>query len=118
MEQWLILSNIVNYIQQDRHSKSFYNLNLIAENKEKYKRKLNSEKEETPKLGLDLGAMSVKLKEEYLDVYKGIQSEILSTARFDKNLDLGTTYSGGVKMTTRWKNYSQYQNKGTQWENY
>ena len=36
--------------------------------------------------------MPDKLKEEYLDVYKGIQSEILSTTRFDENSDLSTTY--------------------------
>ena len=32
------------------------------------------------------------LREKYLDVYKGIQSEILSTTRFDENSDLSTTY--------------------------
>ena len=32
------------------------------------------------------------LKTEYLDVYKGIQTEILSTTRFDDNSDLSTTY--------------------------
>ena len=30
---------------------------------------------------------------------KGIQSEILSTTRFDKNSDLSTTYLGWVDMT-------------------
>ena len=34
------------------------------------------------------------LKEEYLDVYKGIQSEILNTTRFDENSDLSATYLG------------------------
>ena len=34
------------------------------------------------------------LKEEYLDVYKNIQSEILNTTRFDENSDLNTTYLG------------------------
>ena len=43
--------------------------------------------------------MPEKLKEEYLDVYEGIQSEILSTTRFDENSDLGTTYLWGVNMT-------------------
>ena len=32
------------------------------------------------------------LREEYLDVYKGIQSEILSTTRFAENSDLSTPY--------------------------
>ena len=43
MEQWSILSNIVNYIQYDRHPKNFYNLNIRAVNKEKHKRKSNIE---------------------------------------------------------------------------
>ena len=34
------------------------------------------------------------LKEEYLDMYKEIQSEILNTTRFDKNSNLSTTYLG------------------------
>ena len=36
MEQCLILSNVVNYIQYDRHPKNFHNLNISAVNKEKY----------------------------------------------------------------------------------
>ena len=38
MEQWSILSNIVNYIQYDKHPKNFHNLNIRAANKEKYKK--------------------------------------------------------------------------------
>ena len=34
------------------------------------------------------------LKEEYLDIYKGIQLEIVHTTRFDDKSDLSTTYSG------------------------
>ena len=43
-------------------------------------------------LELDFADMPEKLKEEYLDIYDGIQSEILSTTRFDENSDLSTTY--------------------------
>ena len=32
------------------------------------------------------------LKKEYLDVYKGIQSYIVNTTRFDENSDLSTTH--------------------------
>ena len=45
-------------------------------------------------VGLDFGHTPDILKEEYLDVYKGIQSEILSTTRFDENSDLSTMYLG------------------------
>ena len=46
-------------------------------------------------LELDFGHTPDKLK-EYLDVYEGIQSEILSTKGFDEISDLSTTYLGKV----------------------
>ena len=46
------------------------------------------------RLELDFGQAPGILREEYLDVYEGIQSEILSTTRFDENSDLSTTYLG------------------------
>ena len=41
------------------------------------------------------------LREEYLDLYEGLQSEILNTTRFDENSDLSTTYLG---KADRYKN--------------
>ena len=43
--------------------------------------------------------MPQKLCEEYLDVYEGIQSDIVSTTRFDENSDLSTTYLGRLDKT-------------------
>ena len=43
--------------------------------------------------------MPKKLKREYLDIYEGIQSEILSVTRFHENSDLSTTYLGRVDIT-------------------
>ena len=43
---------------------------------------------------LDFGPTPEILKEEYLDVYEGIQSEILNITRFDENSDLSNTYLG------------------------
>ena len=63
-----------------------------------------------------------------MDVYEGIQSEILSITIFDENSDLSTTYLGKVDRfknnkikypkTTKLKpkSPSLYQNKGTLWE--
>ena len=39
------------------------------------------------------------MKEEYLDRYEGVISEILNTTRFDENTDLSTTYLGKLRMT-------------------
>ena len=47
-------------------------------------------------LELDFGHTSDKLKEEYMDMYEGTQSEILSTTRFDENSDSSNTYLGKV----------------------
>ena len=37
-------------------------------------------------------------QKNYLDMYKGIQSEIISTTRFDENSYLSTTYLGRTDL--------------------
>ena len=51
-------------------------------------------KDERDIIELDFGPTPKVLKEEYLDIYEGINSEILNTARFDENSDLSTTHLG------------------------
>ena len=67
-------------------------MSIITENK--FRKAPCTKEKERDMLELDFGHMSNILKKEYLDVYKGIQSEILSTTRFDENSDLSTTYLG------------------------
>ena len=43
---------------------------------------------------VDFGPTPNVLREEYLDIYEGIHSEIVNTTRFDENSDLSTTYLG------------------------
>ena len=117
MEQWSILGNVVNYIQYDRYPKNYHNLDIKAVDQKRYKKKFNKE-EERQMLELDFGNTPEKLKEEYLDMYKGVRSEILSTTRFDRNSDLSKTYLGRVHISgaskSKWKKGSQYQIKGIQ----
>ena len=61
----------------------------------KYKHKPNAEGEREFR-ELDFGSTPLKLWEEYLDVYVGIQSEIVSATRFNENSNLGITYLGRV----------------------
>ena len=89
MEQWSILSNTLNYIQYDRHPKSYHRLGVSAVNK---CGKILGTIGERDIIELDFGPTPNIVKEEYLDIYKGIQSEILNTTRFDENSDLSTTY--------------------------
>ena len=91
MEQWSILSNVLNYVQHGKFHSIRHTLDIRAVNK--YKHKLNTEGDREFR-ELDFGTMPLKLHEEYMDVYEGIQSEIVSTTRFDENSDLSTTYLG------------------------
>ena len=92
MEQWSILSNILNYIQHSRFSSMNHTLDVKAVNI--YKSKHNTEREFKE---LDFGTMQQKLQEEYMDIYEGIHSEIVSSNRFDENSDISTTYLGRVE---------------------
>ena len=89
MEQWSILSNTLNYIQYDRYPKNYHSLGISAVNKYKGQSDAKKDRDITE---LDFGPALKILKAEYLDVYEGIQSEIVNTTRFDKNSDLSTTY--------------------------
>ena len=72
-------------------SKKYHSLGISAANK---CRKNLGAKEERDIIELDFGPTPDILKEEYLHMNKGMQSEILNTTRFDENSDLNTTYLG------------------------
>ena len=64
-------------------------LNLVLKDKDK----------DDISLRIDLMNILNGLKEEYLDRYEGVMSEILNTTRFYENTDLSTTYLGKLRMT-------------------
>ena len=80
-----------NYIQYGKHPKNVHNLGISAVNI--YKNGSDAKKEKGM-VEIEFGATLDVLKEEYLDVYEGIQSEIVSTTRFNENSDLSATYLG------------------------
>ena len=43
---------------------------------------------------LDFCVTPQKLQEEYMDIYEGINSDIVSSNRFDENSDISATYLG------------------------
>ena len=67
-------------------------------NKMKNKTKSKKDEKERPISEIDFRNTSDKLKEEYLDRYKGVKSEILGTTRFDKKSDLSMTYLGKINI--------------------
>ena len=92
MEQWSILSNVLNYVQHSRFHSMNHTLDIKAVNK--YKHKPNTDDRGFKEL--DFGITSQKLHEEYMDIYEGMHSEIVSSNRFHENSDLSTTYLGRV----------------------
>ena len=84
MEQWSILSNVINYAQYDKDPKNFHAMSVRPINKMKNKVKGKKKERERPISEVEFISTSDKLKEEYLDRYKGVKSEILSTTRFNE----------------------------------
>ena len=99
MEQWSILSNVLNYVQHSRFHPMNHTLDIKAVNK--YKCKPNTDNREFKEL--DFVVTSQKLQEEYMDIYEGIHSEIVSSNRFDKNSNISTTYLGRVDKENQHK---------------
>ena len=81
MEQWSILSNVVNYIQYDRHLRNYFDLD-IKDIDQKSHKKIYGKEEKRLILDLDFGNIPEKLRGDYLDMYEGIQSEVISTTGF------------------------------------
>ena len=96
MEQWSILSNVINYVQ---HSRNPLNFHLMTVKPAKLNKtvKIKDNSKTLPKVNLI--ESSGRSREEYLDRYEGIKTEIVDTTRFDENSDLSTTYLGRIDMT-------------------
>ena len=100
MEHWSILSNVVNYVQYDRNPKNFYELDVKALDQKNHRKLYDKLKDaERQALKIDFGDNPGKLRREYLDMYEGVQSKVLNTARFDESLHLSMTYLGRTDMT-------------------
>ena len=62
-------------------------------------KKIYNKEEKRQKLELDFGNTLEKSKGDYLDMYERIQSEVISTTRFDENSNLSTAYLGKIDIT-------------------
>ena len=94
MEQWSILSNLLNYVQHSRFNSMNHFLDVKPINKYKMKSNDSLSLSDREFREVDFGKAPQSLQDEYLDVYEGIQSDIVSSNRFDENSDISTTYLG------------------------
>ena len=55
-------------------------------------------KEEGQRMNIDFGESPNVLKGKYMDVYENVFAEVVTTNRFDENVDLSTMYVGKIGM--------------------
>ena len=96
MEQWSILSNVINHAQHSRNPLSFHFM-MIKPAKLNKTVKIKDKGEILPKVNLI--ESSGRSRDEYLDRYEGLKTEIVDTTRFDENSYLSMTYLGRIDMT-------------------
>ena len=99
MEQWSILSSVINYVQYSKNLIDFHAMTIRPVNNKRLNLILKDENEDNMSLRVDLTDVPNGSKEESLDRYEGVISEILNTTQFDENTDLITTYKGKLRMT-------------------
>ena len=98
MEQWSILSDNIVYVRsEDNDIMNGINIKPIdyREHKRMY-RKMGKEGGE--RLDIDFGESPEIMKSRYMDVYDNIYAEVVTTSRFDENVDLSMTYLGRIDM--------------------
>ena len=99
IEQWSILSNIINYMQYSKNPKNFHSMTIKPAKCNKVVKNTKSRNTNESLLEVNLVDSSNRSKEEYLDRYERVKSGIVDTTRFDENSDLSTTYLGKINMT-------------------
>ena len=98
MEQWSILSDNIVYVRSVGND----DMNRIDIKMVDYKdhrrmyRKMG--KEEEQRMNIDFGESPNVLKGKCMDVYEDAFAEVVTTNRFDENVDLSTTYLGKIGM--------------------
>ena len=78
-EQWSILSNIINYVQYSKNQKNIYSMIIKPAKLNKVAKNTKSRNINGSLLEVNLVEGSDRSKEEYLDRYEGVQSEIVDT---------------------------------------
>ena len=97
MEQWSILSDNIVYVKsEDNDIINGINIKMIdyRDHKRMY-RKMGKEEEQ---LNIDFGESPEIMRNKYMDVYDEIYAEVVTTSKFDENVDFSKTYLGRIDM--------------------
>ena len=73
MEQWSILSNVINYVQYSKAPKNFHDIIIKPVNiNNKINKRAKNENMDESSLRVNLASISDESREQYLDRYEGI----------------------------------------------
>ena len=86
IEQWSILSNIINYVQYSKNPKNFHSMIIKPAKLSKTTKSTKSRNVNESLLDINLIEGPGRSKEEYIDRYEGVKSEIVDTTRFNEIL--------------------------------
>ena len=98
MEQWSILNDNIVYVRSEGNDvMNGIDIKMVdyQDHRRMYRR---MGKEEGERLNIDFGESPNVLKDKYMDVYEDICAEVVTTNRFDENVDLSTTYLGRCRF--------------------
>ena len=96
MAQWSILSDNITYVQAVNNEQGVTIKSVDYRDHKRMFRRMN--KVEGEKTVMDFGESPALMKNKYMDMYDDVFAEILTTNRFNENVDLSTTYLGKVEM--------------------
>ena len=92
MAQWSILSDNITYVQAVNNEQGVIIKSVDYRDHKRMFRRMN--KVEGEKTVMDFGESPALMKNKYMDMYDDVFAEILTTNRFNENVDLSTTYLG------------------------
>ena len=98
MEQWSILSDNIVYVRSVGYDDmSGVDIKMVdyQDHRKMYKK---MGREEGQMMNIDFGESPNVLKMKYIDAYEDVFEEVVTTNRFDENVDLSTTYLGERDM--------------------
>ena len=98
IKQWSILSDNIVYVKsEDNDIMNGIDIKLMDyRNHKRMYRQMGKQGGE--QLNIDFGESPEIMRNRYMDVYDEIYTEVVTTSRFDENVDLSTTYLGRIDM--------------------
>ena len=97
MEQWSLLSDNIVYVKSEDND-IMHGIDIKPIDYRDHKRMYRKMGKEGERLNIDFGESLEIMRNKYMDVYDEIYAEVVTTSKFDENVDLSTTYLGRIDM--------------------